>query len=129
LTGHGVPLPFATKGSTARCARAAISNRSISANFGPLLTPLDKHPEDPKEAAKADRDGRKFYGRFGWHISGVRPGQRHAAAKPGWIACQDDFMPTDFLAKRNGRSSGAGLKAAEGHPCVASLAAMEHQRS
>ena len=25
------------------------------------------------------RDGRKFYGRFGWHISGVRPGQRHAA--------------------------------------------------
>jgi hypothetical protein len=38
LTGHGVPLTFATKGSTARCARAAISNRSISANFGPLST-------------------------------------------------------------------------------------------
>jgi hypothetical protein len=38
--------------------------------------PLDKHPEDPKEAAKADRE---MDGRFGWHISGVRPGQRHAA--------------------------------------------------
>ncbi len=66
--------------------------------------PLDKHPEDPKEAAKADRemDGNFMAG------SGVRPGQRHAAVKPGWIACQDDFMPTDFLAKRNSRSSGAG---------------------
>ena len=38
LTGHGVPLRFATKRSTARCGRAAISNRWFSANFGPLLT-------------------------------------------------------------------------------------------
>ena len=33
-----VPLRFATKRSTARCGRAAISNRWFSANFGPLLT-------------------------------------------------------------------------------------------
>jgi hypothetical protein len=38
LTEHGVPRPFATRGSTVRCARAAISNRSISTSFGPLLT-------------------------------------------------------------------------------------------
>ena len=38
LTGHGVPLRFATKRSTARCGRAAISNRWFSANFGSLLT-------------------------------------------------------------------------------------------
>src|SRR5205814_10468805 len=38
LTGHGVPLRFATKRSTAKCGRAAISNRWFSANFGPLLT-------------------------------------------------------------------------------------------
>ena len=48
--------------------------------------PLDKHPEDPKEASKAAADGRKFYGRFGWHISGVRPGQRHTARDANRLA-------------------------------------------
>jgi hypothetical protein len=27
---------------------------------------------------------------------------------PGWMACQDDFMPTDFLAKRP--QLGGGLR-------------------
>ena len=38
MTGHGVPLRFATKRSMARCGRAAISSRWFSANFRPLLT-------------------------------------------------------------------------------------------
>ena len=49
--------------------------------------PLDKHPEDPKEAAKADRemDG-NFMAWFGWHISGVRPCQRHTARDANRLA-------------------------------------------
>ena len=39
LTGHGVPLRFATKRSTARCGRAAISNRWFSAG---VPTAVDK---------------------------------------------------------------------------------------
>ena len=57
LTGHGVPLRFATKRSTARCGRAAISNRWFSANFGPLLTQLlAAHNErEPKHAPFASK--------------------------------------------------------------------------
>ena len=68
--------------------------------------PLDKHPEGPKEAAKeaARADGKmdgNFVAGFGWHISGVRPGQRYAAAEArGWLARQDDVMPTEFSGKK-----------------------------
>ena len=63
--------------------------------------PLDKHPEDPKEAAKADRE---MDGNFMAGLVGTFPAsepQRYAAAEArGWIACQDDFMPTEFSGKK-----------------------------
>ncbi len=67
--------------------------------------PLDK------QAAKADRemDGNFMAGLVGT-FPASDPGQRHAAVKPGWIACQDDFMPTRFSGKKKRPQLGDGLR-------------------
>src|SRR6058998_2986003 len=54
--------------------------------------PLDKHPEDPKEAAKADRemDGNFMAGLVGTFpasdpVSATQPGTRTGSPNPLWI--------------------------------------------
>ena len=50
-------------------------------------SPIDKHREDPKEAAKGrPRDGRKFYGWVGLNVFRVRPRQRHTAGDANGLA-------------------------------------------
>jgi hypothetical protein len=72
--------------------------------------PLDKHPEDPKEAAKADRemDGNFMAGLVGTFpasdpVSATQPGTRTGSPNPLWIRWWGRTLIALLRARRAGK--------------------------